>query len=73
MKAISEEHETINEASVVSFLNKVKSDYPTARKIHLILDQSGYNTSNELSLYVQENFFELHFLHPYSPNLNAIE
>jgi len=73
MKVISNSYDTVNGASIISFLDTVKSNYPTAPKFHIILDQSGYHRSYELSEYAEKNKFELHFLPPYSPNLNPIE
>ena len=73
MKVVSNDYDTINSDSVILFLNKVKSEYSKAKKIHIILDQSGYNTSHALKAYAKENGFELHYLPPYSPNLNSIE
>jgi transposase len=73
MKVIAEDYETINSTTMIEFLNTVKSEYQHAPKIHIILDQSGYHRSADLKNYAKENNFELHFLPPYSPNLNPIE
>jgi transposase len=46
---------------------------PTAPKIHLILDQGPYNKSSETKEAAENYGIKLHFLSPYSPNLNPLE
>jgi transposase len=41
--------------------------------IHVILDRARYQSCAEVRLYVQTSRIRLHFLPPYSPNLNSIE
>jgi transposase len=64
---------TVNAQSVLALLDKLKQHYPHAPKIHLILDQAGYHRSQELQKGATLRNLELHFLPPYSPNLNPIE
>ena len=52
---------------------KLRQKYPKAPKIHLILDQGRYNTSKETKEAAKKNGIVLHYLPPYSPNLNPIE
>ena len=73
MKIITRDYETINAQSIISFLTDVRASYKEVAKIHIILDQSGYHKSHDLSKYAKNNGIELHFLPPYSPNLNPIE
>jgi transposase len=73
MNVVSQEYKTINGESITSFLSKIKKAYPNAPKIHIILDQAGYHRSQEVQEYVKNSSIELHFLPPYSPNLNPIE
>lgn len=73
MKLVMQDYPTVNGASIVSFLEEVKKAYPKAPKIHIILDQSGYHRSDEVFKYAKSHQIELHFLPPYSPNLNPIE
>ena len=51
----------------------IPEEYPKAPKIHIILDQSGYHRSNEVAEFVKNSRIVIHFLPPYSPNLNPIE
>ena len=37
------------------------------------MDQAGYHRTEEVRKFAQENAIELHYLPPYSPNLNPIE
>jgi transposase len=73
MKIIHEEYETVNAASIINLLEKIKLVYVDAPKVHIILDQSGYHRSDELAKYAENHNIELHFLPSYSPNLNPIE
>lgn len=73
MSVFYNEHETINAQSVITLLAQLKQAYPTAAKLHIILDQAGYHRSEELANYAIENNIQLHFLPSYSPNLNPIE
>jgi len=66
-------YETINGATTIDFLQSLKDAYKDAPSIHIILDQSGYHRSEEVAKYAEENSIKLHFLPPYSPNLNPIE
>lgn len=67
------DYETINGVSAVDFLKKVDESYPDAKKIHLIWDQAGYHTCQEVAEYLATSRIEVHFLPPRSPNLNSIE
>jgi transposase len=53
----------------------VKTDYPRARKVHLILDNYRIHKSKrtELALMALKGRVELHFLPPYCPDHNRIE
>lgn len=73
MNVFHSEHETINAQSVAVLFAQLKHAYPTAKKLHIILDQAGYHRSEELAMYAEANNIQLHFLPPYSPNLNPIE
>jgi transposase len=63
--------QTVNSESIIEFFDFLKEKCPG--KIHIILDQSGYHTSGETLKAAKKRDIELHFLPPYSPNLNPIE
>lgn len=71
-EAITSQHETINADSIVEFMRKIRSHYGS-KTAHLILDQSGYHRASLVAEKASELNIKLHFLPPYSPNLNPIE
>lgn len=73
MEIINHDYEIINGESTIDFLKKLKAVYPDAPFIHVILDQSGYHTKKEVRAFAKRERIKLHFLPPYSPNLNPIE
>ena len=73
MKVVSEFVPTVNSEAIINFFSKLKSNYPHAEKVHVILDRAGYHRSQETQDAAERLGIELHFLPPYSPNLNPIE
>jgi transposase len=63
--------QSVNGDAVIEFFDFLKKKYPG--KLHIILDQSGYHTCEKTLKGAKERDIELHFLPPYSPNLNPIE
>jgi transposase len=63
----------VNTESVQQFFIQLMEANPTAKKIHLILDNAGYHKSKALVDFVKNTNIMLHYLPPYSPNLNPIE
>jgi transposase len=66
---------TVNSEAMKEFFDVLREKYPKSEylKIHLILDNSSYNTSEDTKKYAKERGIVLHFLPTYSPNLNPIE
>lgn len=73
MRIVVQSFKTIDSTSMERFLEKVKETYFKAKKIHLIVDQGRYNTSEKTRGAAERLGIQLHFLPPYSPNLNPIE
>jgi transposase len=73
MKVVSCCPEKVNGETTVSFLEQLKEAYPDAPKIHIVLDQSGYHRCQLVKNAAAEKNIDLHYLPPYSPNLNPIE
>jgi transposase len=73
IKVINSEFETINGENIVKFLGQIKTAYPKAKKVHVILDQAGYHKSDVVTDFASQNGIKLHYLPAYSPNLNPIE
>lgn len=69
---ISGQYETINAESIMNFMDKVRAHYDS-KTVHLILDKAGYHRSNLVAEHADKLNIKLHFLPPYSPNLNPIE
>lgn len=66
-------YDTINSDALEKHFKKLKDKYPPDTEIHVILDQGSYNTSSQTKSAAKENGIILHYLPPYSPNLNPIE
>lgn len=66
-------YETIDSETMVTYFDRLKEAYPKAPKIHLILDRGPYNISLVTREAAKKRGIELHYLPPYSPNLNPIE
>ncbi len=73
MKVIVDDYKTIDSQAMTYYFEKLNAAYPKARKIHLIVDRGPYNTSLKTKEAAKENGIVLHYLPPYSPNLNPIE
>ena len=72
-KAITHDYQTVNQTSVEDFLSQVRAGYKEYGTIHMILDGAGYHRAESVAKKAKELRIELHFLPPYSPNLNPIE
>jgi transposase len=67
------QYATINGANIVAFLAYLLTVMPFG-VIHVILDQARYHTCKEVKEWLVLNpRIRLHYLPPYSPNLNSIE
>lgn len=73
MNVISCRPEYVNAETTVAFFDQLKLAYPLAASIHIILDQSGYHRSQLVRDEALKRNIVLHYLPPYSPNLNPIE
>jgi len=67
------EDRTLNAESTMRFFRKIEEAYPTKRKVHVFCDNASYYRNAAVREYLQGSKIELHFLPPYSPNLNPIE
>ena len=63
----------VNGESIKAFLKQLIQAKPAAKKIHVIWDNAGYHRSQAMRDFVKTTNIVLHFLPPYSPNLNPIE
>ncbi len=67
------EDKTLNSSSTIAFLQDIETAYPQARKVHMFCDNAKYYRNKDVQVYLRGSKIEMHFLPPYSPNLNPIE
>ncbi|PHM22657.1 IS630 family transposase, partial [Xenorhabdus innexi] len=72
-ETVIREYPTINAENVVLFFHAIRETYPFQQKVHIILDGAGYHRAELVKSAAQELNIQLHYLPPYSPNLNPIE
>jgi transposase len=72
-KVIVQEDEALNAESTIGFLKKIEEAYPSKNKVHLFCDNARYYRNRSVKAYLENSKVLLHFLPPYSPNLNPIE
>lgn len=72
-KVVIQEDKMLNAEATIRFFRKVEASYPGKRKIHVFCDNAGYYKNKAVRERLQSSKIELHFLPPYSPNLNPIE
>ena len=63
----------VNAESIASFLVELRNRHPEKCVIHLIWDNAGYHRDEGIQSFAQGLAIKLHYLPPYSPNLNPIE
>lgn len=64
---------TLNAESTIEFFQNIEKAYPEKRKIHVFCDNAPYYRNKKVKKYLELSKIVLHFLPPYSPNLNPIE
>jgi transposase len=72
-EGIFRQFDRINGESVVEFFGAIRKAHASRDVVHLVLDGAGYHTSKEVKQAAKDQGIELHYLPPYSPNLNPIE
>ena len=72
-EVVTSNYEKINSESTIDFFKKVRLKYAETKTIHIILDQAAYHKSKQVKEYIEKVNIKLHYLPPYSPNLNPIE
>jgi transposase len=65
--------DTINSDSTIVWLSLIESRFLDKKVIHLFVDNARYYRSKEVQKYLETSRIKMHFLPPYSPNLNPIE
>lgn len=72
-KIVIQEDKTLNAESTIGFFQKIEEAYPAKQKIHVFCDNASYYRNRAVQEYLETSKICLHFLPPYSPNLNPIE
>lgn len=72
-KVLIQEDKMLNAEATISFFRKVEAAYPEKKGVHIFCDNAGYYRNKAVTEYLQTSKIRLHFLPPYSPNLNPIE
>jgi len=72
-KLIIQKSEKVDAQSIKRFLSKMRSKNKGAHEIHVVWDNAGYHRSKDVQAYAVSLNIKLHYLPPYSPNLNPIE
>jgi transposase len=66
-------YEKVNSETIQHFLTELRAHNGGDKGIHLILDGTGYHRAQGVKDKAKELNIKLHYLPPYSPNLNPIE
>jgi transposase len=72
-EAVPHQYKTVNGESIIDFFEKIKAQYASSHCINIVLDGAGYHRSSVVVEKAKELNIKLHYLPPYSPNLNPIE
>jgi len=72
-KVFVQEDETLNADTTIEFLQMLEKAYPNAIRVHLFCDNARYYRNKNVQEYLTTSKLKMHFLPPYSPNLNPIE
>ncbi|WP_046336185.1 IS630 family transposase [Xenorhabdus bovienii] len=72
-ETVIREYPTIDAKNVILFFGAIRETYPLSKKVHIILDGAGYHRSELVQFFAEVLNIQLHYLPPYSPNLNPIE
>ena len=72
MKIFAEEYKTVDADAMLDFFRKLEKQ-AEAEVIHVILDNARSNKNKKLEEFLKSSRIKVHYLPPYSPNLNPIE
>lgn len=65
--------DTVNANAICNFLWKLRQANPGNFKVHVIWDNARYHRNSTVKRFAKELGIKLHYLPPYSPNLNPAE
>ena len=70
---VYEQAKKIDAESIQLFLKKLRQAHAGGERLHAIWDNAGYHHSKDVVRYAEALNIKIHYLPPYSPNLNPIE
>ena len=65
--------DSVNAGTICDFLFKLRKANPGKFNVHVIWDNARYHRNAEVKAFAKELGIKLHYLPPYSPNLNPAE
>lgn len=65
--------EKVDADNICDFLWQLRQTNPGKYKVHVIWDNAGYHRSKDVQKHAKVLGIKLHYLPPYSPNLNPVE
>lgn len=72
-KIVAREDKMLNAEATIEFFRKIEECYPTKKTVHVFCDNARYYKNKAVRKHLKNSKLKLHFLPPYSPNLNPIE
>lgn len=72
-RIVCRQADRVNADSTAAFLVTLRKRHPEKCKIHVIWDNAGYHHDKRIKAFAKALAIELHYLPPYSPNLNPTE
>jgi len=72
-KVLVQEDKMLNAEATISFFRKIEEAYSEKTRVHVFCDNARYYRNKTVIEYLKTSKVLLHFLPPYSPNLNPIE
>lgn len=72
MEVFAQEYETVDAESIIAFFKALEAN-SKATTIHIVCDNGRSNKNRKLQEYLTKSKIRIHYLPPYSPNLNPIE
>lgn len=72
-KVLVRQDERLNAAATIDFLKLIEDAYPETAWVHVFCDNAKYYRNKQVQEYLEGSKIKMHFLPPYSPNLNPIE
>jgi transposase len=72
-EVLVQEDPTLNAEATIRFFQKLETSQPDKVKIHVFCDNARYYRNKDVKAFLETSRIKLHFLPPYSPNLNPIE